>query len=222
MHGNFESISMEDLKDLLGQQAHQDFQSLRQVMLLLERSGYMVQRGEHTQLSPKGVRRIGQLALRDIYQGLLKDRAGSHLTDYRGITEMRPDEVKPYTFGEPLNLNLVGTLKHSLTRKPGVPLELDPRDFEIYENDYGSSSSTVLCLDMSWSMSWEGRFAAAKKVAMALETLIRSKFPRDFFSIVGFLLAPSNSSSRICLRPPGTWETLSPICRTDCASPRTC
>jgi len=44
----------------------------------------------------------------------------------------------------------------------------------------------VLCLDMSWSMSWEGRFAAAKKVAMAMETLIRSKFPRDFFSIVGF------------------------------------
>src|SRR5258707_14674733 len=39
---------------------------------------------------------------------------------------------------------------------------------------------------MSWSMSWEGRFAAAKKVAMALETLIRSKVPRDYFSIVGF------------------------------------
>ena len=99
---------------------------------------------------------------------------------------MRPDEVKPYAFGDPLNLNLVSTLKHALTRKPGVPLQLDPGDFEIYENDYGSSSSTVLCLDMSWSMSWEGRFAAAKKVALALETLIRTKFPRDFFSIVGF------------------------------------
>ena len=67
-----------------------------------------------------------------------------------------------------------------------MPLQLSPDDFEVFENDYGSSSSTVLCLDMSWSMSWEGRFAAAKKVAMALETLIRSKFPRDFFSIVGF------------------------------------
>jgi uncharacterized protein with von Willebrand factor type A (vWA) domain len=184
--GNFETISMEDLKELLGQQAHQDFQNLRQVMLLLQQSGYMVQKGDHMQLSPKGVRRIGQLALRDIYQGLIKDHAGNHVTDHRGITEMRPDEVKPYTYGDPLNLNLVGTLKHALTRKPGVPLELDPGDFEIYENDYGSSSSTVLCLDMSWSMSWEGRFAAAKKVALALETLIRSKFPRDFFSIVGF------------------------------------
>ena len=90
MSGNFESVSMEDMKDLLGQQAQQDFQSLRQVMMLLSESGYMVQKGDHLQLSPKGVRRIGQLALRDIYQGLLKDRAGSHTTDHRGITEMRP------------------------------------------------------------------------------------------------------------------------------------
>jgi uncharacterized protein with von Willebrand factor type A (vWA) domain len=186
MSGNFETVSMEDMKDLLGQQAQQDFQSLRQVMMLLSESGYMVQKGDHLALSPKGVRRIGQLALRDIYQGLLKDRAGSHTTDHRGITEMRPDQTRPYEFGDPLNLNLVATLKHALARRPGVPLDVKPDDFEIYENDYGSSSSTVLCLDMSWSMSWEGRFAAAKKVALALETLIRSKFPRDYFSIVGF------------------------------------
>ena len=186
MSGNFETISMDDLKDLLGQQAQHDFQNLRQVMMLLSQSGYMVQKGDHLELSPKGVRRIGQLALRDIYTGLLKDRAGSHTTDHRGITEMRPDQTRPYEFGDPLNLNLVATLKHALTRRPGVPLALKPDDFEIYENDYGSSSSTVLCLDMSWSMSWEGRFAAAKKVALALETLIRSKFPRDYFSIVGF------------------------------------
>ncbi len=186
MAGNFESISMDDLRELLGQQAQQDFQNLRQVMLLLEQGGYMVQKGEHMALSPKGVRRIGQLALRDIYQGLLKDRGGAHVIDHRGISEIRPDQTRPYTFGDPLNLNLVATLKHALARKPGVPLALAPDDFEVYENDYGSSSSTVLCLDMSWSMSWEGRFAAAKKVAMAMETLIRSKFPRDFFSIVGF------------------------------------
>jgi uncharacterized protein with von Willebrand factor type A (vWA) domain len=186
MSGNFETVSMEDLKELLGQQALQDFQNLRQVMMMLQNSGYMMQKGENMQLSPKGVRRIGQLALRDIYQGLLRDRAGGHVTDHRGITEMRPEETRPYHFGDPLNLNLVATLKHALTRRAGVPLALEPGDFEIYENDYGSSSSTVLCLDMSWSMSWEGRFAAAKKVALALETLIRTKFPRDYFAIVGF------------------------------------
>ncbi len=186
MSGNLEAASLEDLRDILGPQALQDFQNLRQVMAMLTDSGYMIQKGDHLQLSPKGVRRIGQLALRDIYKGLLRDRAGTHLTDHRGMTEMRPEQTRPYSYGDPLNLNLVATLKHALARKPHVPLELNPDDFEIYENDYGSSASTVLCLDMSWSMSWEGRFAAAKKVAMAMETLIRAKFPRDFFSIVGF------------------------------------
>ncbi|HUO05928.1 MAG TPA: VWA domain-containing protein [Candidatus Binataceae bacterium] len=186
MAGNFDTISLDDLRQMLGQQALNDFQNLKQVMILLTQSGYMVPKGGQFQLSPKGVRRIGQLALRDIYQHLLRDRAGSHLSDHRGISEMRPDETKPYRFGDPLNLNLPATLRHALTRKPGVPLKMEPGDFEVHENDYGSSSSTVLCLDMSWSMSWEGRFAAAKKVALAMETLIRSKFPRDYFSIVGF------------------------------------
>jgi len=186
MSGNFDSISAQDLKELLGPQALQDYQNLRQISLLLTESGYLVYKGGQTQLSPKGVRKIGQLALRDIYQNLIKDRAGSHLTDYRGVSEIRPEQVRPYSYGDPLNLDLVSTLKRSLTRKAGVPLELRPDDFQVFESDYGSTSSTVLCLDMSWSMSWEGRFAAAKKVAMAMETLIRAKFPRDFFSIVGF------------------------------------
>ncbi len=186
MSGNLDTLSLDDLREMLGQQALQDFQNLKQVMILLEQSGYLAQRGDHMQLSPKGVRKIGQLALRDIYQGLLRDRSGGHQTDHRGVADIRPDETRTYRFGDPLNLNLVATLKQALARGPGVPLRLEPSDFQVYESDFNSSSSTVLCLDMSWSMSWEGRFAAAKKVAMAMETLIRAKFPRDFFSIVGF------------------------------------
>jgi uncharacterized protein with von Willebrand factor type A (vWA) domain len=47
-------------------------------------------------------------------------------------------------------------------------------------------NATVLLLDMSWSMSWEGRFAAAKKVALAMQALMRKRYPRDFFAVVGF------------------------------------
>ena len=39
---------------------------------------------------------------------------------------------------------------------------------------------------MSWSMSWAGRFPAAKRVALALDHLIRARFPRDHFFVVGF------------------------------------
>jgi uncharacterized protein with von Willebrand factor type A (vWA) domain len=179
-------VDLEELQQLLGPDAARNFQVLKQVMLLLVNAGYLTQREGRAHLSPRGVRKIGQLALRDIYQGLLRDRPGGHDTDHRGITELRPDETKRYTHGDPLNLDLVGTLKKSLARRPGTPLELRPEDFEVYAANHTTTTSTVLLLDMSWSMSWEGRFAAAKKVAMAMETLIRAKYPRDYFAIVGF------------------------------------
>jgi uncharacterized protein with von Willebrand factor type A (vWA) domain len=80
----------------------------------------------------------------------------------------------------------VRTLKHALARQATTPLRLKSEDFEVYETLHTTTTSTVLLLDMSWSMSWEGRFAAAKKVALAMESLIRSRYPRDYFSVVGF------------------------------------
>jgi uncharacterized protein with von Willebrand factor type A (vWA) domain len=184
--GDFERISADELRELLGQQALQDFQNLQQMMLLLTQAGYLNTKEGRTRLSPKGVRKIGQLALRDIYQGLLRDRPGGHQADHRGLHEVRPDETRPYQYGDPLHLDLVRTLKKGLSRKAGTPLEIQPADFEVFDTNFSTSTSTVLLLDMSWSMSWEGRFAAAKKVALAMESLIRARYPRDYFAIVGF------------------------------------
>jgi uncharacterized protein with von Willebrand factor type A (vWA) domain len=138
------------------------------------------------QLSPKGVRKIGQLALRDIYQGLLRDRTGGHATDHRGTVRLRPEDIRPWRYGEPLEIHLGETLKRAVARRPGTPVALEPDDFQVFAAEQTTTSSTVLLLDMSWSMSWEGRFAAAKKVALALESLVRARYPRDYFAIVGF------------------------------------
>ena len=186
LNGDLEQVSLDDLRELLGQQAFQDFQTLKQVQLLLKNAGYLTTKSNRSHLSPKGVRRLGQLALRDIFQGLLRDRPGGHQVDHRGIADARPDATKKYRFGDPMNLDLVGTLKKSLARKLGTPLAMEPSDFEVFDTQYATTTSTVLLLDMSWSMSWEGRFAAAKKVAMAMESLVRARFPRDYFAVVGF------------------------------------
>jgi uncharacterized protein with von Willebrand factor type A (vWA) domain len=153
---------------------------------MLSNAGYLAQREGRTTLTPKGVRKLGQLALRDIYQGLLRDRSGGHQSDHRGVTQRRPEEARPYTFGDPFELDVVATLRHALARGRVRPLQIAPEDFQVHATDRTTTSSTVLLLDMSWSMSWEGRFAAAKRVALALESLIRAKFPRDYFAIVGF------------------------------------
>jgi uncharacterized protein with von Willebrand factor type A (vWA) domain len=65
-------------------------------------------------------------------------------------------------------------------------VHLEPGDLHVKESLRSTRTSTVLLLDMSWSMSWEGRFAAAKKVALAMETLMRTRYPRDYFGMVGF------------------------------------
>jgi uncharacterized protein with von Willebrand factor type A (vWA) domain len=184
--GDLDEIDLDQLRELLGQQAADDLRNLRQVLLLLRNAGYVRTRSGRAELSPKGVRKIGQLALREIYQGLLRDRTGGHQTDHRGVTDVRPELTKPYAYGDPLQLDLVQTLKKALHRSIGTPLRLAPGDFQIFDTQHTTTSSTVLLLDMSWSMSWEGRFVAAKKVAMAMESLIRARYPRDYFAIVGF------------------------------------
>lgn len=184
--GNLDEVDTAALGALLGSPGVQDFRALRHLMVVLTDAGYVRTRAGRLSLSAKAVRQIGQLALRDIYQSLLRDRAGTHSSDHRGLSESRPETTKPYAHGDPLDLDVVGTLRHALVRHPDTPLCLDPADFHVFDRTHATTTSTVLLLDMSWSMSWEGRFAAAKKVALAMEGLIRSRYPRDYLGVVGF------------------------------------
>jgi len=186
MSGQLDMIDPDAMRALLGDDAARSLDLLRNVFAMLANAGYVTQREGRATLTPRGVRKLGQLALRDIYQGLLRDRSGGHSSDHRGVTQRRPDETRPYHFGDPFELDVVATLRHALARGSLNPLRIAPDDFQVAATDRTTTSSTVLLLDMSWSMSWEGRFAAAKRVAMALESLIRAKFPRDYFAIVGF------------------------------------
>ena len=74
----------------------------------------------------------------------------------------------------------------SSDRATGTPVGLVPDDFEIERTEHLTRSSTVLMLDLSMSMPMEGRFVPAKKVAMALHSLIASQFPRDYLGVVVF------------------------------------
>jgi uncharacterized protein with von Willebrand factor type A (vWA) domain len=209
MAGNLAGVNLDDLRRALGDDAADGFERLRRMMQVLHESGYLTQREGQPALSPKGIRKIGQLALRDIFQALKRDRMGGHALHRQGAVTLRPESTKPYVFGEPLHLDLVGTLKQSLTRRRGMPLALAPEDFRVHEADAVTTASTVLLLDMSWSMSWEGRFAAAKKVALAMESLIRSRYPRDYFAIVGFFTRAVELKLRDL--PEATWNMGDPF-----------
>jgi uncharacterized protein with von Willebrand factor type A (vWA) domain len=209
MAGELDVVDLDQLRALLGEEAADAFDQLRRALQVLRESGYLMDREGQITLSPRGVRKIGQLALRDIYQGLLRDRPGGHAMSAPGTATLRPEASKPYRFGEPTYLDLVGTLKRALSRGGGTPLRLVPEDFQVFEAEHTTTTSTVLLLDMSWSMSWEGRFAAAKKVAMAMESLIRSRYPRDYFAIVGFYTRAVELKLRDL--PEATWNMGDPF-----------
>jgi len=68
----------------------------------------------------------------------------------------------------------------------GGTVHLNPEDFHVREREQLISSTTVVLLDLSWSMSWYGRFESAKKVALALDHYVRTRFPKDKLHVVGF------------------------------------
>jgi uncharacterized protein with von Willebrand factor type A (vWA) domain len=191
LEGQLSSMQLRDvdkelLEKILGGDPLQDFQGVMRMQSLLEEGGYILEQGDRFELTPRGVRRVGQLALRDIYQQLRRDGLGKHSTRNRGTQEFLIETSRPYVQGDPFHINMIQTLKNALLRGGGVPVRIGPQDFSVYESEHTTRAATVLLLDMSWSMSWEGRFAAAKKVALAMESLVRSLHPRDYFGIVGF------------------------------------
>jgi uncharacterized protein with von Willebrand factor type A (vWA) domain len=186
LNRDLDAIDADEAAELLGQELAEAVGQLREMLAVLGEAGYVVPKGGRIVLTPKGARKLGRLALREIHESLVYDAGGRHETTAHGPMEISSEETKRYDFGDPLNVDVVGTVKNAVRRSAGVPVSLGVEDFEVFRTHNDTRNATVLLLDMSWSMSWEGRFAAAKKVALAMETLMRSRFPRDYFGMVGF------------------------------------
>ena len=173
--------------ELLGPQARNSLNQLRQVSELLEKAGFVERRGRGLELTPKGMRQIGKNALKDIFERLRKSQVGQHRIFQTGVGNEAGDDLKDYEYGDPFLIDLKETLFNSLEREGrGVPLKMDAADFVVRKTDHSSQACTVLMVDMSRSMFLRGCFLAAKKVAMALDALIRAQYPRDKLYIVGF------------------------------------
>ena len=175
------------LGEALGEEASQALEQLDRLTEMLKQAGYIRRAGTRYELTPKGTRKIGQKALEEIFRHLRRDRLGKHRLERRGQGGDRIEETKTYEFGDPFHLELKKTVANAVERSgPGVPIKLIPEDFEVYRTEELTRSSTVLLLDLSLSMAMRGNFLAAKKVALALDGLMRSQFPRDNLFIVGF------------------------------------
>jgi uncharacterized protein with von Willebrand factor type A (vWA) domain len=184
-----DKIDPEEVERLLGPEAAQDLERLRDLAKKLEEAGYLERKGDRLELTARAIRKIGDKALRDIFQHLKRDRFGRHAVERRGAGGDRTDEAKRYEFGDPFLLDLKKTVMNAVERSgAGTPVRLSPDDFEVFRTELSTQAATVVMLDLSRSMIFNGCFLPAKKVALALNALIKGQFPRDTLHLVGFSL----------------------------------
>lgn len=178
---------MDRVRDLMGDDVANAMDKLSKLVQDLEREGLIRQKDGKLEVTPKGMRQIGSKALRDLFSRLAKDKLGQHQVSPIGQGHERTYDTKPYEYGDPFNLDLHRTIRNALNRSgQGAPVRLSPEDFEIERTEHLTRSATVLMLDASYSMYRDDRWGPAKKVAVALQSLISSQYPRDYLGILMF------------------------------------
>ena len=146
-------------------------------------------------LTPRSVTRMQQKALMEVFADLQRGQRDGHEKKTTGHGGERADGTKTYQFGDPVSeVDLHRTLHNALQRRGlpqqqpggGVRLAFDERDMELHLHEGTTSCSTVVLIDQSGSMQRYGRYMSAKKVAMAMQGLVRQRFPQDTIDFVGF------------------------------------
>ncbi len=180
-------VDLDDVRSMLGPEAASALQALSTVQEVLVQGGLASDAGSRLVLSPAGARRLGERALLQVLSTRGRDRIGRHAGSSAG--QGRPVEFfsRPYEFGDVLDLDLHRTIANAVRRVgSGVPVRIAPSDFEVHPRRPTSSSATVLMIDLSLSMPARDNFVVAKKAALALQTLVSARFPRDYLGLVGF------------------------------------
>ena len=185
--GALAEVDIDRARDLLGDESAESLQRLAELARMLEEAGLIENREGAYELTPRAIRRIGSGALEEIFKRLSPSALGGHAIERSGVGHERDFDTKPFEYGDRFNLHIHKTLRNAVARSGGgVPVQLAPEDFEIERTEQLVRSSTVLMLDVSMSMAMRDNFLPAKKVTMALHSLISSRYPRDYLGMVSF------------------------------------
>jgi uncharacterized protein with von Willebrand factor type A (vWA) domain len=196
---SLDDVDPELLERALGRNAVDDLEALRRLERELQRQGYMQRSGGELELTPRGLRRLGENALRRIFANLHAGGRGDHDMHDAGAAGDPTGASRRWEFGDEQPIDVVRTVRNAVLRggrAAGAPLRLQVDDFEVVETERRSGACVALLVDLSYSMALRGTWAAAKSTALALHTLVATKYPQDAVQIIGFskyarVLSPS-------------------------------
>jgi uncharacterized protein with von Willebrand factor type A (vWA) domain len=185
--GGITAMSFERLDQILGHGARELLDCLQLVPEALLRAGYLQIEADRYQLTARGLRRMGQKALNDVFRGIESLTSGDHPVVRTGVNGTDPEGHKRYEAESDFLLDLNRTLLNAVERVgPARPIALTVDDFEVVRTERTTRAATVLMLDVSPSMALRGCLRAGRRVALALHALIESRFPRDQLHLVAF------------------------------------
>jgi uncharacterized protein with von Willebrand factor type A (vWA) domain len=137
-------------------------------------------------LTPKALRMFQGKLLSRIFSELKAGRTGRHTGNIIGEGAVEMEQTKPYEFGDSItNMDLPQSFINSLVRNgPGLPLKLNSEDIVIHRTRNNPKAATVVIMDMSGSMRYDGQYINVKRMALALDGLIRSEYPGDYLGFI--------------------------------------
>jgi uncharacterized protein with von Willebrand factor type A (vWA) domain len=189
-----DDIDVEALERQLPPSAVEDVRALQSLEAELERQGYLRRDGATLALTPKALRRLGETALRRIFSSLDAPARGAHDDPRSGAADERTGAYLPWQFGDESPIDAVRTVQNAVLRRStragagepddGMLLAVD--DFVVAETERRTSAAVALCVDLSFSMIQEDRWAPMKQTALALSHLIATRYRSDALQIIGF------------------------------------
>ncbi|WP_253206185.1 vWA domain-containing protein [Curtobacterium aetherium] len=187
-----DDLDLDALAQQLGDQAAVDARTLQQLEKALRNSGAM-RRGTDGQLrlTPKAMRQLGKSLLKDVAERM-SGRQGARDLRRAGAAGDRSGSTRPWEFGDTEPWDVTRSITNALTRTagdgprsgPGVRLQIE--DVEVQETEARTQAAVALLVDTSFSMAMEDRWVPMKRTALALHTLISTRFRGDDLQLIAF------------------------------------
>ncbi|PQO29127.1 hypothetical protein C5Y96_15345 [Blastopirellula marina] len=150
-----------------------------------EQQGLTNQAG-HVHLTPQAYKIFQGKLLERIFSNLQASRSGRHQGPIEGEGAVELQSTKDYEFGDSLtNMDIPQTLINAMLRQGDErPLRMRSEDIVIHKTKNNPKCATCVIMDMSGSMRYDAQYANVKRMALAMQGLIRSEFPGDFLQMI--------------------------------------